>query len=41
MAHLYVGSKASWDTINSSGTQYETMPKFATFLQMLRAGNAT
>ena len=41
VAHLYVGSKASWDSINSSGTQYETMPRFATFLQLLHASNVT
>jgi hypothetical protein len=28
-AHLYVGSKASWDVIASPGTQYETMPEFS------------
>ena len=32
---------ASWDSINSNGTQYETMPRFATFLQLLHAGNVT
>ena len=38
--HLYVGSKASWDTAALSGTQYETMPEMLTFIQALDATNA-
>ena len=32
-AHLYVGSKASWDVIASPGTQYETMPELSELLR--------
>lgn len=31
-AHLFVGSKASWDVISSSETQYETMPELSVLL---------
>ncbi len=34
--HLYVGSKASWDTAELSGTQYETMPDWRTFIGALK-----
>ena len=32
-AHLFVGSKASWDVIASPGTQYETMPELSELLR--------
>ena len=32
-AHLFVGSKASWDVITSPGKQYETMPELAELLR--------
>ncbi len=32
-AHLFVGSKASWDVIASPGTQYETMPELSEILR--------
>jgi hypothetical protein len=35
--HLYVGSRASWDTVDLSGTLYETMPEMLTFIQVLHA----
>lgn len=38
--HLYVGSRASWDTAPLSGTQYETMPEMLAFIQELHANNA-
>ncbi|TCV85849.1 GFA family protein [Sulfurirhabdus autotrophica] len=31
-AHLFVGSKASWDVILSPETQYETMPELSVLL---------
>lgn len=33
-AHLFVGSKASWDVIASPGKQYETMPELHELLQL-------
>jgi len=37
-AHLYVGSRAAWDTIAASGVQYETMPPLAELLALLQSG---
>jgi len=37
--HLYVGSKASWDTAALSGAQYETMPEMLAFIRVLHAGS--
>ncbi|MEO8006270.1 MAG: GFA family protein [Betaproteobacteria bacterium] len=37
--HLYVGSRASWDTAPLSGTQYDTMPEMLTFIRVLHDGN--
>lgn len=34
-AHLFVGSKASWDTIPSAGVRYDTMPELADVLELL------
>lgn len=33
-AHLFVGSKASWDVISSPGRQYETMPELHALLRL-------
>jgi hypothetical protein len=33
--HLYVGSRASWDTAPLSGTLYETMPEILSFIEEL------
>ena len=38
--HLYVGSRASWDTAALSGAQYETMPEMLEFIRLLHAGSA-
>jgi hypothetical protein len=38
--HLYVGSRASWDTAPLTGTLYETMPEMLTFIEALHAQNA-
>lgn len=35
--HLYVGSRAVWDTANLSGTQYETEPGMDAFIRELHA----
>lgn len=35
--HLYVGSRASWDTAALSGAQYETMPGMLAFIRVLHA----
>jgi len=37
VAHLYVGSKASWDVISSSGEQYETMPGLSEVIELLQS----
>lgn len=34
VAHLYVGSKASWDVVASPGSQYETMPELSELLRL-------
>jgi hypothetical protein len=36
-AHLFVGSKASWDVIASPGIQYETMPELSELVALLRS----
>ncbi|MDD5058310.1 MAG: GFA family protein [Sideroxydans sp.] len=36
-AHLFVGSKAGWDVIAQTGTQYETMPGLPEFIKTLHA----
>lgn len=33
--HLYVGSRAAWDTAPLSGTQFETMPEMLAFIEAL------
>lgn len=33
--HLFVGSKASWDTIPSAGARYDTMPELSEVLEIL------
>jgi len=38
--HLYVGSRASWDTVDLSGTLYETMPEMLIFIQVLHDRDA-
>ena len=38
-AHLFVGSKASWDVITSGGYQYETMPNLSVLLKILNEHN--
>ena len=35
--HLYVGSRATWDTIALSGTLYETMPDMLAFIHELNS----
>jgi hypothetical protein len=37
VAHLYVGSKASWDNISLPGKQYETMPELAELIKLLQS----
>jgi hypothetical protein len=34
-AHLFVGSKARWDTISSRGLQFETVPELSAFIELL------
>ncbi len=36
--HLYVGSKASWDTISPGVPQYEAMPKLSEFFELMHSG---
>ena len=38
--HLYVGSRASWDTAPLTGTLYETMPEILSFIEELHAQTA-
>ena len=35
-AHLFLGSKASWDPVPSSGAQFETRPPFRELIAFLR-----
>lgn len=37
VAHLHVGSKASWDGISLPGKQYETMPELAEVINLLQS----
>ena len=37
VAHLYVGSKASWDNISLLGKHYETMPELAEVIKLLQS----
>ena len=37
--HIFVGSKASWDSIDAGVRQYETMPELSEFLRLLHSGN--
>lgn len=34
-ANIYVGSKASWGVVATTGAQFETAPEFAEFIPML------
>ncbi len=36
-AHLFVGSKASWDAIASHGTHYETAPELSELISLLHS----
>lgn len=36
-AHLFVGSKASWDVIASTGEQYETAPELSELIRLLHS----
>ena len=37
--HLFVGSKASWDSIDPGVPQYETVPDISEILRLLHSGN--
>lgn len=37
VAHLFAGSKASWDVISLPGKQYETMPELAEVIKLLQS----
>lgn len=34
-AHIYVGSKASWDIITAPGKQFDTMPRLSELIKLL------
>jgi len=36
-AHLFIGSKASWDATSSSVPQYETMPALSEFFELMHS----
>jgi hypothetical protein len=36
-AHLYTGSKASWETIPSDAPHFETVPKLSHLMELLRS----
>jgi len=36
-AHLFVGSKASWEVIESTGKQYETAPELLELIRLLHS----
>ncbi len=40
-AHIFVGSKASWDLILPAGTHYETAPELSDFISLLHADDNT
>ena len=40
-AHLYVGSKASWDAIASKGVQYQEAPDLNSLLKVLQQNERT
>jgi hypothetical protein len=37
VVHLYLGSRASWDTAPLTGAQFDTMPEMREFIRMLHA----
>jgi hypothetical protein len=37
VAHLFVGSKASWDGISQPGKQFETMPSLSEIIEFLQS----
>lgn len=37
VAHLYLDSKASWDTAPLTGAQFDTMPEMREFIRLLHA----
>lgn len=37
--HMYVGSRAAWDTAPLAGAQYVTMPEMLAFIQTLHGSN--
>ena len=37
VAHIFLGSKASWDTVELKGSQYQEMPSFQEMLAALHA----
>lgn len=40
-AHVFVGSKASWEVISQQGVRYETIPELSEFIALLHADNDT
>ena len=36
-AHIFVGSKASWDIISAPGVQFEEMPELTEFIELLHS----
>ncbi|RWK44063.1 GFA family protein [Mesorhizobium sp.] len=38
-AHLFVGSKVSWEMIPSNGVQYETAPKLSELIELVHSGS--
>lgn len=36
-AHIFVGSKASWDIISARGEQHDTMPELSEFIEFLKS----
>jgi len=39
VAHVFVGSKASWEVNSQQGLRYETIPKLSEFIALLHADN--
>ena len=37
--HIFVGSKASWDSIDPGVPQYETVPELSEFIRLLHSGS--
>ncbi len=40
-AHIFVGSKATWDIISARGLRHDTMPELLEFIELLKSDKKT